>query len=176
MEEVHIIITFLDIHTVSINNVNSHINKKLIHNWKIYYYLTSSEEVNKSLLSPGSLSLSVINLMLWMRVSMPSSIKKYEAHKDVNKSVKVERIFLTSVWGWFSDYCLQIWAGKVIKNGLNEADILEPTLALFNSDLNYAIVLTHSFCYTHISRNSPVGKKATKKIPIKQEQWLSGHS
>ena len=97
MEEVHIIITFLDIHTESINNVNLNINKKLIHNWKIYYYLTSSEEVNKSLLSPGSLSLSVINLMLWMRVSMPSSINKYEAHKDVNKSVKVKRIFLTSV-------------------------------------------------------------------------------
>ena len=32
MEEVHIIITFLDIHTESINNVNLHINKKLIHN------------------------------------------------------------------------------------------------------------------------------------------------
>ena len=115
--------------------------------------------------------------MLWMRVSMPSSINKYEAHyKDVNKSVKAKGIFLTSVGGWFSDYCLQICAGKVIKNGLNEADILEPTLALFNSDLNYAIVLTHSFCYTHISRNSPVGKKVTKKIPVKQEEWLSGHS
>ena len=111
-----------------------------------------------------------------MRVSMPSSINKYEAHKDVNKSVKAKRNSLTNVWGWFSGYCLQICAGKVIKNGLNEADILEPTLALFNSDLNYAIVLTHSFCYTHISRNSPVGKKETKKIPVKQEEWLSGHT
>lgn len=41
---------------------------------KTHIYLMSSFEENKSWLSPGSFSLSDINLIPWMRVSMPSSV------------------------------------------------------------------------------------------------------